>query len=451
MAALAGARLRFTALGWQGADHNQEILVNVFLRGGCDALNLVPPVAGDDRGYYEAARSELQIPASGPDGALTLDGHLGLHPVAGAIHALYQDGVLAIVRAAGMHEDTRSHFDAQAYMELGTPGSTSSTTGWITRHLQSATNLPDEIMMPVLAMGNMQPACLRGNWDAVAMRSTGSFNLDTGPWRWRDAQRYALRQLYSDGPTWLHQAGVQALNAVDIIEVNDPGTYQPSNGAVYPSGSFGDQLKVIAQMIKLRLGLCVATIDMGGWDTHRSQGTGATGTFANLVGNLSQGLAALYTDLDGSGDDNYTQRLMVVVMSEFGRRLRENDDVGTDHGHGGVMLVLGGSVNGGLFGDWPGLHHDQLYDGADLDVTTDYRRVLCEILIRRLGNPYLGTIFPGFTDYVPLGVVQGEDLPPVYSSPYSVYLPLVVRQESASSQAICPPTMPLLEGYVERP
>jgi len=424
--AMVGTGLHFWPLGLEGVETNEEVLITVFLRGGCDALNLVLPVAGADRGYYEAARSYLQIAASGPGGALPLDGLLGLHPAAGDIHDLFQDGKLAIVPAAGMHEDTRSHFDAQAYMELGTPGTASSTTGWLTRHLQTATNLPDEIMMPVLAMGSIQPASLRGNWDAIAMRSASSFNLNTGPWRWRDAQRHALRQLYSDGSTWLHKAGVQALNAVDILEASNPGTYQPSNGAVYPSGSFGDQLKVIAQLIKLPLGLRVAAIDLGGWDTHRSQGA-ATGTFANLVEDLGQGLAALYIDLDGSGDEDYAQRLTMVVMSEFGRRFRENADRGTDHGHGGVVFVLGGKVNGGVYGDWPGLRDDQLYDGADLAVTTDYRRVLSEILIRRMGNPHLGIIFPGYTDYAPLGVVQGTDLPPIYTSVHRVHLPLVVR------------------------
>ena len=191
--------------------------------------------------------------------------------------------------------------------------------------------------------------------------------------------------------------------------------YQPANGATYPQGEFGEQLQVIAQLMKLRVGLSVATLDLGGWDTHDNQGVGG-GYYSNLVARLAQGLAALYLDLDSGGNDNLANCLTLVLQSEFGRRLRENANRGTDHGHGNVMLVMGGSVNGGLYGEWPGLGSDQLFDNADLQVTTDFRRVLSEILIRRLGNPRLGQIFPGYGNYTPMGLVQGDDLPPDYST-----------------------------------
>ena len=406
-------------------EYNEEVLVVLFLRGGCDALNFIPPVAGDERTYYEAERPQLQIAVSGADAALPLDGQFGLHPSAGGLHGLFQDGKLAVVLAAGMHDPTRSHFDAMAYMELGSPGKKSTATGWMTRHMESATNLPNEILLPALAMGNLQPTSLQGSWETLTMSGPGSFNLNTGPARSRDAQRLALRHLYSEGSTSLHKAGVQTLNALDIVEANLAGKYVPGNGAVYPAGTFGNQLQVIARMIKQRIGLRISTISLYGWDTHHSQGTGTAGTFAALVTALSEGLTAFYTDLDGVAPEDYAQRLTVVVQSEFGRRFPENASTGTDHGHGCMMLVLGGNVNGGLHGTWPGLRSDQLSIGRDLETTTDYRRVLSEVLIRRMGNPYLGEVFPSYTAYTPLGVVQGADLEPVYDPPHSAYLPLV--------------------------
>lgn len=424
IAGMAGARLNQVVFGSPEAEPNQEILITVFLRGACDVLSLIPPIGGDDRGFYEAARVDLRIPASGTGAALPLGtSAFGLHPSATGLYDLYQANKLAIVQAVGMNEDTRSHFDAMSYMELGTPGSKSATNGWLTRHLQSAPNLPPNLIMPALAAGGMPPTSFLSSREVLTLNSAGSFNLNTGPWQWRDAQRQALRHLYG-GTTSLHKSGIQSLNAVDVIETYN-STYTPANGAVYPTTGFGDQLKLLAQMIKLQLGLQVATIDLGGWDTHENQASGSTGYFADLVGQMSQGLSALYTDLDGAGSDNYTQRLTVVVMSEFGRRLRENSDRGTDHGHGSAMLVMGGNVNGGLFGTWPGLSNEQLYDAADLAVTTDYRQVLSEILIRRLGNPNLCTVFPGYTGYTPLGVVQGVDLEPVCGGGSSVYLPFV--------------------------
>jgi uncharacterized protein (DUF1501 family) len=221
-----------------------------------------------------------------------------------------------------------------------------------------------------------------------------------------------MRAMYSLDDTWPHASSLQALDAMDLIELHAGDGYTPANGAVYPNGAFGDHLEVVARMIKLGLGLRVATVDIGGWDTHNGQGDGPGGYFGGRIAELAQGLAALYQDLDGSGSQNFTDRLTVVFQSEFGRRLRENADRGTDHGHGGVMMVMGGNTNGGLHGQWPGLANHQMYDGADLAVTTDFRRILSEILIRRLGNNNLGVVFHGYTDYTPLGVVSGPDLQP---------------------------------------
>jgi uncharacterized protein (DUF1501 family) len=398
---------------------NDELVVVVFLRGGIDGLSLAMPLGGADRGYYEAARPRLKIPVTGTGAALPLNGFLGMHPAANShagasaasLHDYYRAGKLAIVHACGLDHPTRSHFDAQAFMELGTPGQGSTGAGWLTRHFQTAGNLPPDIIMPSVAVGSSQQISLLGNLETINMEDSDSFALDNiGHWEWRQAQRVALRQMINNDTDPVHQTSLQALDAVGIIETYVNGSYTPANGAVYPNNGFGTQMSLIARLAKLSLGLRAATIDYSGWDTHDGQGTGSTGTYANNVTTLSQAMAALYQDLDGP--NGVAQRLTLVVMSEFGRRLRENDDSGTDHGHGNVMLVMGGHVNGGVHGVWPGLRNDQLYDGADLAVTTDYRRVLSEILIRRLGNNRLDQVFPGYASYQPMNVVQGTDLPP---------------------------------------
>jgi len=412
LAALTASRLSLAGFDGSGnGDH--EVLVVVFLRGGADGLSIVAPADGPDRGFYEAARPELALPASGDDALLPLDRGFGLHPAAAALHPLYQDGRLAVVHAAGMHADTRSHFDAQELMELGTPSSRSTSTGWITRHLQSAPGMPAEILMPALAVSDAQPTALLGSRETVAMDDPDSFDIATGGWRWMDVQRLALRRIYRSGSDRIRAAGRQAMDAMDLVEAYADEDIEPANGAEYPNTSFGRQMRLVAQIVKLRIGLRAATVDLGGWDTHENQLYGAGGYFATQVENLAKGLAALYTDLDGAGEASLNRRLTVVVQSEFGRRVRENGNRGTDHGHGQLMLILGGEVIGGVHGDWPGLAPEELYDGADLAVATDYRRVLSEILIRRTANPKLSTVFPGYSGYEPLGIVRGDDLPPV--------------------------------------
>lgn len=415
-AGLTGTRFGNLAFANPATTVNEELLVVVFLRGGMDGLSLVPPVNGADRGHYETARPELAVPTSGDNAALALDSEFGLNPRAPGLHELYQNGNLGVVLATGLDEANRSHFDSMEFIERGTPGNKLTRSGWLARHLASAHNLPNEVIMPSISVGSTQATSLLGDHNTVNLADPNQFNLRIGPWQWRDAQRVALRHLYSGDDTWLHQAGMQALDAVDIVELNTSGSYEPANGADYPSGSFGSHLKVVAQMTKLGLGLRIATIDLGGWDTHEGQGDDGQGYFGSRISELSQCLHALFTDLDGSGAANYTDRLTMVVQSEFGRRLRSNADRGTDHGHGNVMLVAGGNVNSGVHGAWPGLANEQLYDGADVAVTTDFRRVLSEILIRRLANNRLGIVFPGYSDYSPLGVVQGEDLSPDYST-----------------------------------
>ena len=420
IAALSGSRLNTVAYGDPGL--NEEILLVVFLRGGVDGLSMLPPLDGPDRGYYEAARPTLQIPTTGPDAAIDLNGQFGLHPVMAPLYDLYQDGRIAIVQGTGMSDVVNhSHFDAMKFVELGTPGSKTTTTGWMTRHLQTAANLPAEIVMPSLAVGELQPTSLLRSTETVNFNSPENFNFDNGPWVWREAQRNVAREIYESSSSWLHDAGLQALNAIDIVSQNVTDSYTPANGAVYPDSELGDRLKVLAQMVKLDLGLQVATVDVGGWDTHEDQGEGAGGYLADLLGDLATGLANFYLDLDGVGGGNYTQRLTVVVQSEFGRELQENDDSGTEHGYGNTMMVLSGNAIGGLHGTFPGLAPGQLVEETDVAVTTDYRQVLSEILIRRMCNPAIYQIFPGYSNYQPLGIVQGTDLPPVGGGPPEIF------------------------------
>ncbi len=420
IAAMAGSQMNRVVFGSPEDEPNQNIMIVIYLRGGCDALNVITPIGGDDRGHYEAARTDLRLPVSGEGALLQLgSSNLGLHSAAAPLYDLFTDGKLALIPATGMHSNTRSHFDAMQYMELGTPDQKAATSGWLTRHLKTTSVPWENELMPVLGVGDISPTSLSGTYNKVTMSNASDFRMDRGFSPERDLQRVALRSLYRRKNSVVHNSGMSALDAADIVELNSIGGYTPENGAVYPSGSFGNQLKLIAQMIKLQLGMKVATVDLGGWDTHENQGSNnpVAGYFADRLNMLSAGMKALYQDLNGSSPGtDYSNRLSVVCMSEFGRRLKENDNRGTDHGHGGFMMVMGGETNGGLHGQWPGLHTDQLYDNADLAVTTDYRRVLSELLIRRFENPNLGTIFPEYTGYSPMNLVQGTDLTPNYDT-----------------------------------
>ncbi|MBC7879326.1 MAG: DUF1501 domain-containing protein [Anaerolineales bacterium] len=390
IASMAGARL--TNLSFAEQNNSADTMVVVFLRGGWDALNVVPPLQGDDRGIYEQARPDIKISE-----LLQLNDQFGLHPALAPLHDLYQAGNMGIVHAVGLDHDTRSHFDAQEFIELGTPGSKSTTSGWITRYLQG---VGASSILPVLSTSG-QPTSLLNFTPTVSLSTPEDFS------QWDNglvaSQQKALRQLYS-GDSLLHRAGTRTLDALNVVSPLVEAEYQPSNGASYNDDEFGQQLKTVAQMIKLETGLRVAAVDYGGWDTHEYETDGNGGYIAELLGNLASGLSNFYLDLDSG----YTNRLSVVVISEFGRRLVQNESYGTDHGHGSVMFTLGGNVNGGqVFGNWPGLNNDQLYDHADLAVTTDYRQVLSELMTARLGNPNIESVFPGFSgNYNPLGIYR---------------------------------------------
>lgn len=412
----------------QGAVNSYDTVVLVFLRGGMDGLNLVPPIAGNDRGFYEEARPSLNIATSGTYGALPLtlaDGSatgFGLHPSATGLHGLWDAGRLAIVHSCGMPTVvTRSHFDAQLYLDLGTPGNQGSGTGWMTRAWAAQSGNAGAPTLPLLAVASRQPASLLGATQALAMASPTDFALNAGAWQWQQYRsglpagtkgvNETMAALWS-GRTGAELDGQRADNALRVIGSQ---AFTSTLPAGWPTTTFARQLWTVAQSIRFDLGMRFATVDLGGWDTHDGQGTAGSGYhfFQNKIAELSQALTAFYNELNTTGE---AARVTVIVQSEFGRRVRANGSGGTDHGYGNPLLVLGGPVNGRRFyGQWMGLDPQVLspYFG-DIPVTTDYRRVFSEMMIRRLGNNQLGRVFPGYAGYAPMGIFQGSDLAPQY-------------------------------------
>ncbi len=377
-----------------------DVLVVIFLRGGIDGLSAIVPY-GDGAHYYDARPTQaVAEPGSAAFAALDLNGYFGLHPAFAPLLDLYQANALAVVHAAGLTDSTRSHFDAMQFMEYGTPGSKTSATGWIGRHLQTAATQNDSPFRAV-GMGAMLPTSLRGSVTPLSLRSIADFHL-RGRENELHAAQQALAQLYRiEAPT--DQLDTQAqlvFETVDLLQAVNAAGYQPAPGAQYPDDDegFGLGLRQVAQLIKADVGLEVACLDLGGWDTHENQGT-RDGFFNAQLGTLAQGLNAFYTDLH-----DHMPNISVVTMSEFGRRVVENASAGTDHGHGNFMLVMGGGVRGGqVFANWPTLAPERLNEG-DLAITTDYRDVLAEVIAQRLHNHALDQVFPNFT-HTPPGIV----------------------------------------------
>ena len=398
-------RLAFsTAPAGPGAAQ-RDLLVCIFQRGAADGLNTIVPVG--DSAYY-ANRPSIAIPepagggsAGGTSPAIDLDGFFALHPALAPLKPFYDDKALAAVHATGSPDPTHSHFQAMDYMERGTPGSQAISTGWINRHLQAAAAAGDGDVSPFRAVGfgTLLQASLRGPVPATALQSIADFHLRGNAGAVQTFQA-SLASLYAD-TTWLDAQGVETFNAVSALAAANPLAYLPRNGAQYPDSDLGLALRQVAQLSRASLGLEVACVDVGGWDTHHAEG-GATGQLATLLGDLAAALAAFATDLGSQ-----MQHVLVVTMSEFGRRVLENASGGTDHGHGNSMLVLGGGVNGGkVYGTWPGLAPGQLASPGDLQVTTDFRTGLAEIVDRRLLNSNLAAVFPGFQAPAYLGIVQ---------------------------------------------
>jgi uncharacterized protein (DUF1501 family) len=369
-----------------GKDRKHDVLVTIFLRGGADGLNMVVPYA--EANYY---RSRPSLGIAGPTEkgrsgrALDLDGFFGLHPALAPLLPIFKAGELGIVHACGSDDSTRSHFEAMAAMERGIAREGSGpSSGWVARHLLS-TEHTDDSPLRAIAFADTMPDSLRGATNAVALTSLTDFKLEA------DGQTHAaLSDLYKPGKDEVAQAGRQTLSALDALGRLDVKGYRSSHGATYPNSDLGNGLRQVACLIKAKLGLEVACLDKGGWDTHVAQGSD-TGWQATLLDDLAKSIAAFTSDLGSE-----MQGVTLVVMSEFGRRLEENGGLGTDHGRAGPMFLFGNSVVGGkVHARWPGLEDHQLDPTGDLKVTTDYRSVLGDVLKRRMGNDSVDEVFRG--------------------------------------------------------
>jgi uncharacterized protein (DUF1501 family) len=362
-------------------------LVVIFQRGAADGLNIVVPHG--EQSYY-AMRPTINIPRKD---VLDLDGFFGLHPSLASLQPIWNQRHLAIVHAAGSPDPSRSHFDAQDFMESGTPGLKATPDGWLNRALHSLPPARDESAFRAIALGPALPRILTGAERAVAVNNINDFGVGgRNPNAAPVANTFEAMYDHSVDSV-LHGTGQETFDAVKMLKAADPAKYKPAPGADYPRGRFGESLRQLAQLIKANLGVQVAFADIGGWDHHVNEGS-TQGQIANVLREFSQSLSAFWTDLGDLAEDT-----VVVTMSEFGRTARENGNRGTDHGHANVMFVMGGPVKGGkVYGQWPGLEQSQLYEGRDLAVTTDFRRVLGEAVAKHLGNSRLEQVFPGFEE-----------------------------------------------------
>lgn len=361
-----------------------DVLITIFLRGGMDGLHTVPPHADP---AYHRHRATLAVSDPGTSGGcLDLNGYFGLHPTLAPLHDLYRAGRLAVVHASGSPDQTLSHFEAMQTMERGVSDGSDTASGWISRHLASL-DTGNTSPMRAVAFGDVLPKSLQGILTATAIRSLLEVRLAV-PEGWSGEFRQILAGMYAPGDDPVRAGGRGTLGLLRSLEKLDPATYRPDGGATYPEGELGQGLRQTAQLIKADVGLEVAALDLGGWDSHVAQGALLEG----LMKQLGQGLHALNSDL---GDR--MRRVTVIAMSEFGRRVHENSGLGTDHGRATAMFLLGGGIRGGkVYGEWPGLAADRLDRDGNLRVTTDYRDILGEVVSRRLGNTSLNQVFPKY-------------------------------------------------------
>ncbi len=386
----------FLARTVAAADARRRVLITIFQRGAVDGLNMIVPFG--ERAYY-AARPSLAIAAPGrsEDAAVDLDGFFGLHPRLAPLKPLFDARQMAIVHACGSPDATRSHFDAQDYMETATPGVKSTQDGWLNRYLharehQAATPFRAVALAPQLprALQGLEPALAIGQISQFGIRGNGN-----------DMVQSSFESEYAAAAdSVLHSTGREAFDAVKMLKGANLGQYTPANGAEYPRSAFGEALRQIAQLVKADVGLEVAFAESGNWDHHVNEGA-AVGVLATRLDDLARGVTALVRDL---GD--HMQDVVILTMSEFGRAVVENGNRGTDHGHGNAMMIIGGPVRGGkVYGRWPGLAPEQRYDRRDLAVTTDFRSVFAEVVQRHLGLADTRPVFPGFTANTTLGFI----------------------------------------------
>lgn len=377
----------------QGGGSSRDILVSIYLRGGADGLSLCVPHGADE---YYAARPTIAIPRPDDSGSVTtraidLDGYFGFPQALAPLLDAYQEGHLLVIHATGSTDPSRSHFDAQRFMEVGKPGDLSIGTGWLGRHLASIAPMREDALLRAVGLSVGLPMTLAGAPQALPIPNPNRFGYSGH--RSTQAERAAsLSHLYSYMSDPLKAAAKTTQETITLLERIDFANYQPDGGAVYPDSAFGNALKSSAALIKADVGVEAIHVDKGGWDTHDVQNP-IDGQMYHLMDDLARALAAFHTDLFSGATPNVT----VVLLSEFGRNLVENGSQGTDHGHGNVMFLLGPKIDGGrvLTHNWPGLEKERLDRGRDLQVTIDYRDVLAEVVQNRLGNARLDVVFPG--------------------------------------------------------
>ncbi len=378
------------------APGRRKILVAIFQRGAADGLNIVIPFGEKE---YHSMRPTIAIPepskrSESDPSAIDLDGFFGLHPSLSSLKPLFDSRQLAIIHASGSPDSTRSHFDAQDYMESATPGVKSTPDGWLNRFLQGAPE-PDASPFRAVAFASSTPRTMMGSASCLCTQDLQGFRLagNANP-QARGVQLVAnaFEEMYATATDRLLSSTAQeTFEAISTLQRIQIGQYQPANGAEYPKGPLGKSLQQVAQLIKSDAGLQVAFAEVGGWDNHVNEG-GVTGQLANRLKEFGDALAAFHKDMGEQMAD-----ITVLTMSEFGRTARENGNRGTDHGHANAMFVLGGPVKGGkVYGDWPGLKDHQLHEGRDLALTTDFRDVFAEVAVRHLGVQDTSGIFPGY-------------------------------------------------------
>jgi uncharacterized protein (DUF1501 family) len=367
---------------------DRPILIAVFQRGAADGISVVPPFG--DRSYT-SARPQIAVPAprsGGAETAIDLDGFFGLHPSLSPLKPIYDEGHLAVVHAVGSPDNTRSHFDAQDYMEAGAPGNKGVSDGWLNRYMQGSPQ-KDATAFRAIALDANMPRSLMGSAPALSLAKIQDFDVRGG-----NPRQSAGTDLYSAFEAMWHNS---TFDAVKMLKDANPQRFQPENSARYPAGQFGQGLLQMAQLIKADIGLEVGFLDIGGWDTHANQAN----QLNQRLREYGEALGAFYRDL---GDK--MRNVVVLTMTEFGRSIKQNGSGGTDHGHASALFVMGGPVKGGkVYGKWPGLATDQLFEGRDLALTTDFRNVFMEILKKHMHAADTARVFPGWQPGQSLGLL----------------------------------------------
>ncbi|RMF85869.1 MAG: DUF1501 domain-containing protein [Planctomycetota bacterium] len=370
---------------------SRDVIVSIFLRGGADGLTLCVPYA--ESNYYNL-RQEIAVPppdAGGADAAIDLDGFFGLPPALAPLTAAYDAGHLALIPASGLRNASRSHFDAQRFVEVGTPNDPALLTGWLGRHLLTTPPMTPGAVLRAMSLGFALPRALVGSPQALPVPDPGDFGL-TGRPLTENARLGWLIDQYKQVDDPLRAAAENTQATIDLLEQIDFNGYVPAGGAVYGDDSFSQSLRAAAALIRAQVGVEAVAVDLGGWDTHDRQGSLA-GMMANVMSTLATGLSAFHADVFSA-----TANVTVVVVSEFGRTAAQNGSLGTDHGTGGCMMVMGDHIRGGqVLTRWPGLETEQLYEQRDVKITIDIRDILAEILQHRLGNANLAAVFPDYT------------------------------------------------------